>query len=390
MTIHRTLYHRDTKGLIRVWWVVQEGNCYCTVAGLEAGEKVTSQWTSVLGKNPGKKNATTDTEQCIKEIDALYVHKLTRKYSSSVESIEDNTVDFPMLAATYDPDKFKWQPPGHITCMAQPKLDGIRCIAKLVDGKVTLWSRQGREHKGFEHIKEGLAMSGAFHVFPDLRLDGEFYNHQLRSEFNTIVSAVRGGHEDLQDLIEYHIYDCFGGELTATAFHDRSAWLKANVKDGWKGTHFQGPIRLVPTLNVGSKLTLDSLYETYLYQGYEGMIIRDLWAPYQVGKRSKALLKRKDWNEAEFPVLDIQEGSGNWAGKARRAILKTGPTVGCLTVSSEADIVGTYEYCTELWAKWQAGWRPKEATVTHFGPISPTGGLRFGKVRSFWANERDL
>jgi ATP-dependent DNA ligase len=384
--VHSRLYHRDSKGNLRVWYVETSSNGYRTVAGLVGGLRVTSGWTYVQGKNIGKSNESTPVSQMVKEVKALYDHKLTRKYAKSIEALEAKDIAFPMLAAKYEPEKFKWERDGLITCYTQPKLDGIRCLARWDSEakKVTLWSRQGRQHVGFTEIERELYLT--LKSNPDVILDGELYNHQLRSEFNTIVSAVRGGHEELKGSIQYHVYDVFGAGLTDTAFVGRIDWLRQNLpaKDSTV-------IKLVTTLAIGSQLSLNAQYETFLSQGYEGQMVRLPFEPYHAGKRSKSLLKRKEWMEEEFRVVRLLEGTGNWAGKARKAELQvnSGSNLEDGFMVCEADIVGSYAECAKYWADWQAGWRPKEATTTFFG-YTPAGALRFGKVRTLWTNGRDL
>ena len=39
-------------------------------------------------------------------------------------------------------------------------------------------------------------------------------------------------------------------------------------------------------------------------------------------KRTKNLLKRKEFQTEEYKVVEIQEGNGNWAGYAKRFILE--------------------------------------------------------------------
>jgi ATP-dependent DNA ligase len=46
---------------------------------------------------------------------------------------------------------------------------------------------------------------------------------------------------------------------------------------------------------------------------YEGTIIRHTSAGYEDGKRSRSLLKLKDWNDEEFVVTDILESKDGWA-----------------------------------------------------------------------------
>ena len=69
---YETLYSRDSLGNIRIWKMEQNGSQYRTIAGLQNGEQVTSEWTVVEGKNLGKKNETSSIEQATKEIEVKY------------------------------------------------------------------------------------------------------------------------------------------------------------------------------------------------------------------------------------------------------------------------------------------------------------------------------
>ena len=61
---------------------------------------------------------------------------------------------------------------------------------------------------------------------------------------------------------------------------------------------------------------LDTLYTYYLTEGYEGQIIR-YDTPYEQ-KRSKNILKRKEFIDEEFDVVGVEEGLGNCAPASRR------------------------------------------------------------------------
>jgi ATP-dependent DNA ligase len=50
--------------------------------------------------------------------------------------------------------------------------------------------------------------------------------------------------------------------------------------------------------------------------GYEGAIIRNLKSPYQ-HRRTEDLLKVKPEDDAEFEIIDIEEGEGNWSGTGK-------------------------------------------------------------------------
>ena len=88
----------------------------------------------------------------------------------------------PMLAHKFDNKRVDWSQPVYI----QPKLDGIRCVMKA-DG---CYSRNGKKFMNVQHLYT-KAIKELFKVNPLLVLDGELYNHDLRDNFEKIVSLVR-------------------------------------------------------------------------------------------------------------------------------------------------------------------------------------------------------
>jgi ATP-dependent DNA ligase len=89
-----------------------------------------------------------------------------------------------MLAKRYskDGDKILWP------AFAQPKFDGHRCIA-IVDakGKCTLWSRNRKQIHSMPHVVAAIEDTNIH----NMTIDGELYNHELKDDFNSIVSLVR-------------------------------------------------------------------------------------------------------------------------------------------------------------------------------------------------------
>ena len=53
----------------------------------------------------------------------------------------------------------------------QPKLDGVRCVIQCDNGKVTAWSRTGKQWLNIDHILFKLEHFLKFH--PQVVLDGE-------------------------------------------------------------------------------------------------------------------------------------------------------------------------------------------------------------------------
>ena len=69
----------------------------------------------------------------------------------------------------------------------QRKLDGVRCVIQCNPRKMVIaYSRTGKEWKNIDHILKELIPFFAEH--PNVILDGELYNHDLRDNFEKIIS----------------------------------------------------------------------------------------------------------------------------------------------------------------------------------------------------------
>jgi len=364
----RRLYKRGAKGEIRVWFM-ELGAFADDPLNKEAGHRVVSSvlhgketragWTIGKPKNVGKSNATNSHQQAEAEIAAEYQKKLDRGYFEDIESVDKIEFVKPMLAQD-------WAKRGHKVDLsegvyAQPKLDGIRCIARA-DG---LWTRQGKPVVHFPLIVAALAP--VFARNPEMVFDGELYNHDLREDFNKITSAVRKAKpsekalQESAQLIEYHIYDMVDEDAV---FSRRNSALTTMLNQDPHAS-----IKIVQTKKVESQETLDALYGRWMQEGYEGqMVRRDV--EYE-NKRSSSLLKRKEFITEEFPVRAIHEGEGNWSGAIKRFTLAL-PS----GVEFGAGVRGKYEDLEELFKGTRI---PKWATLRYFN-LTPDGVPRFPVV----------
>lgn len=308
------LYKRDRKGGVRFWQLeVQDDKCR-TISGLIDGAPSQTGWTTCTPKNVGKKNETSAFSQAEAEVKAEYEKKLDRGYFAKLADIDNPVPIKPMLAHKYQ-ERTKKAPllltNAALPHFAQPKLDGIRNIATK-DGQ---FSRTGQPTTGAPHVAEELVPW--FEADSTLVLDGELYNHALREDFNTISSAVRKKNHDeaslarSRDLVQYHIYDVIVEDLS---FEERQAILDEFFAD------YTGSILVrVPTIRITSQSQLDGLELGWVDEGYEGQMVRTN-GEYE-NTRSWNLLKRKSFDDEEFPFIRAEEGNGNWAGYAKRIIV---------------------------------------------------------------------
>jgi DNA ligase-1 len=363
------LYHLDENGNTRIWWIEQATEKYRANSGIKGGQIVTSEWTICIPKNVGKKNYRSEENQAVSEIDAEYKKKLERKYHLNEGDIIKRFHYFqPMLC-----DKFDSFEAGTLV-FTQPKLDGARCIAKA-DG---LWSRTGKKYVSCPHIERILAP--VFEKYPNIVLDGEFYNHNLKNDFNKIMSLIRKTklkEEELEEsgrLVQYHVYDCYDETNPHLVFTDRSIILQ-NIL-----IQLACP-DIIVNVNTDAAYTrdrLDTLYTYYLTEGYEGQIIR-YDTPYEQ-KRSKNILKRKEFIDEEFDVVGVEEGLGNWSGYAKAITCKTkdGKIFG-------AGVRGDQDYCKSL----LNGELPTVATI-RYQNLTPDGIPRFPICLNVFYGVRDI
>ena len=310
------LYKRDSKGKVRVWMMEVGFNNdneagIRTISGLVDGQKVTSAWNLTEAKNVGRSNATTAKTQAEFEAQAEWTKNVDKDYFVDANDIDSYTAFKPMLAHDFT----KTPVTSGIT---QPKLDGIRMVVNTRG----LYSRSNKEIVAVPHIAEALADFIKDH--PTVTLDGELYNHELKDNFQKITSLVRKtvnlGADELaesKELVQYHIYDMFDSANPNMTFMQRYNWIQKNV-------HLVNKkavgIHLVASAICETTEEIDVMYGEYTTAGYEGQMVRQ--DTVYENKRSKGLLKRKEFITEEYEVVQVHEGQGNWAGYAKRLTLK--------------------------------------------------------------------
>lgn len=366
------IYKLDSKGKTRRWQGFAENNTWYSESGLIDGKQVSSTPKIVKATNVGRANERSEIDQAIFEVNAEMDKKLERGYFIDIGAIGKFEKFKPMLANDYT----KLKKPVEFPVYSQPKLDGIRCVFK--EGK--LWSRAGKEIVSCPHIADSLAF--LYKVDPSVIIDGELYNHELKDNFNEITSIVRKTKPEEEDfvkakeMIQYHIYDMYSSEVQEAKFADRFGYIGHIVTDDELDN--VDYIISVNTDLVNNQEQLDKIYSSYLENGYEGQIVR-LNEKYE-NKRSKYLLKRKEFLTDEFEVLSVEEGLGNWGGAIKRFHLKNedGTTF-------SAGVRGSYD---NMKALYESGDKPNWATLRYFTP-TPDGVPRFPVVIDYGFGVRD-
>jgi len=255
----------------------------------------------------------------------------------------------PMLAHVYtDQNQIDWGQPVYM----QPKLDGVRCIFTK-DGA---FSRTGKRFMNVKHIE--MELQDTFKHLPWITLDGELYNHNLRDNFEKIISLVRKQKPTDEDRSEariwtqYHVYDYTDKQIGETLKY-RERMHNLTCSDIYTPS-----VRYVESKRAATPAMIKVIHQEFLDKGYEGSIIR-LNGVYEQ-KRSKNLLKVKDFNDSEAKIIDFVEGKGKRKGTIGKFI-----AVDSLGMQFGMPVMDNFKYLQENFNKMKK-WVGKTATFKYF------------------------
>lgn len=399
-----TLYKRDKKGKVRAWTIEHDDVSYWTISGIHPDGKMTKTApTFVEAKNVGRANETTVEQQVELEVKSKIQYQIDHGFTYEIPAEER---EFAVSLADKYVDRLE-KGKLDFPYVVEPKLDGVRCYIKLVDGKVTMWSRGNKEFKSVPHLAENRFIIEFFKKYPDAILDGELYNHALKNDFNKIVSLVKktkpttADLEESKKIVEYHCFDSYYPSEPNLNYVERKVNVGEVISD-IRGSDVLFKETLVSCeevkivglvciqrrdneeigwwLNtVQNEQKADEYLEMQLKLGYEGIMLKKFDVPYFFG-RSFDMLKYKRFKDAEFKIIDIEDGKGNKKGKATAVIC-----VDDNGTEFKAGVTGTEEFAAEMFANKET-YIGKIATIK-YQELTPVkdgkGGVpRFGKMTS--------
>lgn len=181
-----------------------------------------------------------------------------------------------------------------------PKLDGERSRRLELPNHNNILISSTEDIIFFmEHIQdEFLRLSKV----ANLEYDGELYRHGWTFEqIHSVVSRTVNRHPD-SHLMQFHIFD----------YCDESTHqIKRTINLAKIAQEFKSDIiKFVPYYLAYSFEEVMRYYELFLSQGYEGMIIRHIEAPY-VRKRSTFMMKFKPKKKDRYRIIGWREEVSN-------------------------------------------------------------------------------
>ena len=205
------------------------------------------------------------------------------------------------------------------------KLDGVRVISiyNADNDTVTMYSRNGKILNNFQHIEEEILTTLASTFSESMVLDGEVVSDtfqdlmkQIHRKSMTTASDARLALFDILPLSEFLEGS---SKLNCRERHTKLKEIEYNLKPDSNIFVLEKKEVDLDT-NEGQK-TYKDLNKKAVDQGYEGIMIKDIDAPYQC-KRSYHMLKAKPFIEVSLTVKAVEEGTGRNVGKLGALIVE--------------------------------------------------------------------
>jgi len=205
------------------------------------------------------------------------------------------------------------------------KLDGVRVLAVCKGGKVELFSRNGKQFHNFPHIIEEIESVLAVKPAPyDCVLDGEV----MSKDFQDLMKQVHRKDGKAATDSVLHLFDFIPLTDFLQGGWDKPQTYRSNLVKYWIIEN-QDLLKHVTSCE-WEEVDLDTtegeerfveLNKTAVDGGYEGVMIKDVDAPYEC-KRTHAWLKAKPFIEITLKVVDVEEGTGRNAGRLGAVIVE--------------------------------------------------------------------
>lgn len=214
------------------------------------------------------------------------------------------------------------------------KWDGVRCVALVQDGQVTMQSRSGKSDYALRFGHVALELE----ELPDCVLDGELVTFDGNGRTFGLARGVGPAAYVIFDVIEYE-----GQSMRWMRIEQRRTLLAGVLQ------HAQGrSVTQSPVFKDG-----EALMAHVMENGLEGIVAKRDRSGYEDGKRSPAWLKVKVRPEQEFVVCGWTDGKGARVG-----------TVGGLVLgywaAGELHYAGRVGCRTDMNAAVRAAMRPTE------------------------------
>jgi len=200
------------------------------------------------------------------------------------------------------------------------KLDGVRVLAFLdANNVVTMYSRNGKIFNNFDAISDTLSAHShniklALHAGEGVILDGEV----VSSSFQDLMKQAHRKHDADAADAKFYVFDyipindfqrgIFSKSQGTRIFNLSKVLVDQNTN-----------VKIMPGVEIDLDApdgiqTMREFGEKSVAAGFEGIMIKNLAAPYEC-KRTSSWMKWKPTITVDLEVVDIEEGTGRNVGR---------------------------------------------------------------------------
>ena len=204
----------------------------------------------------------------------------------------------------------------------EQKLDGVRVLAVVTKTTVNLYSRNGKPFDNFPHIVESLEdiknkFAKLFQSCPHgFVLDGEI----IGESFQALMKQAQRKTDVQTDGMTYSVFDWL-----PLADFERGFWNTQQHKRLHDLEEYRSVFEITDCVRIMDGIDVDlgtaeghDIMRRYaddaVEAGYEGIMIKDLDAPYEC-RRSSFWMKWKPVMTVDLNIVGFEEGTGRNAGR---------------------------------------------------------------------------
>ena len=196
---------------------------------------------------------------------------------------------------------------GEICAYCEPKYDGIRLIVSNESGKTVALTRNGKIRENVEFLLEEFDRIANGRI---MAIDGELMSAE---SFFNVTKKVEGRGDRF-----FVVWDCLclnGQDLRSNvSLHERQAALNEAVPQN-------NTIRIINSYPAHTAENMYNMFEGFVAEGYEGMIIKTD-APYDQTYDRKEWFKIKPVKTATLEIVGQRNGSGKYKDKLSVIVVK--------------------------------------------------------------------
>ena len=190
------------------------------------------------------------------------------------------------------------------------KIDGVRALLYINDGKINFSSRGGGTYNyPTSHIRNHPKLIEYFKSHPDIIMDGEIF--VFGKSLQSLNSCVRLEDGEIPFKVQYYVYDIVDINKT---FEERYKIIQS-IKDGLQlgfdpNKEFKDDelmIQILPQEKIpNDDKIMWSLHNKYVSEGWEGAVLRNPNKKYNPGARD--MIKLKSRLDSEFKTIGYELG----------------------------------------------------------------------------------